>query len=346
MGQRTASSPLLTKEGKGEVSASVLLQWVKIEMANNHTDLPEEKHNEGHADYRCGFVTVVGKPNVGKSTLINLYVGHKIAIISEKPQTTRRTIRGILTRQDAQVIFEDTPGIHRPTHALGKFMVRAAVETIGEADVVVFMVDGSRLPSSEDEDIGEILHERAKGPLLLAMNKMDLLKREHVKEVTEAYWSLVNYSDWMRISATRGENTEKLLNMIVERLPPGPALFPDDDISDQPMQMLASELIREQVLRNTRQEIPHVVAVSIDDWEDRSATLTFIGASVWVEKDSQKGILIGERGAMLKKIGQAARKEVEAWLGHQVYLELTVKVREKWRRDERMLKELGYAVET
>jgi GTP-binding protein Era len=310
-------------------------------MADEH-----ETSKEPSTEFRCGFVAVVGKPNVGKSTLINLYVGHKIAIISDKPQTTRRVIRGILTREDAQVIFEDTPGIHRPTHALGKLMVRAAVETVGEADVVVFLVDGSRLPSTEDEEIGEILRERSKGPVLLAMNKMDLLKREHVQEVTEAYWSLVEYADWMRISATRGDNTDRLLEMIVERLPRGPALFPVDDVSDQPMQMLASELIREQVLRNTRQEIPHVVAVSLDEWEDRSGKLTFIGASIWVEKASQKGIIIGERGVMLKKIGQAARKEVEAWLGHQVYLELTVKVREKWRRDERLLKELGYAVET
>jgi GTP-binding protein Era len=310
-------------------------------MADENKDIQEPS-----PEFRCGFVAVVGKPNVGKSTLINLYVGHKIAITSDKPQTTRRTIRGILTREDAQVIFEDTPGIHRPTHALGKLMVRAAVETVGEADVVVLLVDGSRLPSSEDEEIGEILRERSKGPVLLAMNKMDLLKREHVQEVTEAYWSLVDYADWMRISATRGDNTDRLLEMIVERLPRGPALFPVDDVSDQPMQMLASELIREQVLRNTRQEIPHVVAVSLDEWEDRSDKLTFIGASVWVEKASQKGILIGERGAMLKKIGQAARKEVEAWLGHKVYLELTVKVHEKWRRDERLLKELGYTIGT
>jgi GTPase len=315
-------------------------------MPYQETELLEARREDEHADHRCGFVAVVGKPNVGKSTLVNLYVGHKIAIVSDKPQTTRRPIRGILTRPDAQVIFEDTPGIHRPTHALGKLMVRAAVETVAEADVVLFLVDGSRLPTKEDEEIGEILRGRAKGPVLLAMNKMDLLTREHVQQVTEAYWSLVEYADWMRISATRGENTDKLLDMVVERLPIGPAMFPEEDLSDQPMQMLASELIREQVLRNTRQEIPHVVAVSLDDWEDRSSTLTYIGASIWVEKASQKGILIGERGAMLKKIGQTARKEVEAWLGHQVYLELTVKVREKWRRDERLLRELGYGTET
>ncbi len=296
-------------------------------------------------EYRSGLVAVVGKPNVGKSSLINLYVGHKIAITSDKPQTTRRPIRGILTRPDCQIVFVDTPGIHRPMHALGKYMVRSAVEVLDGVDVVVFLVDGSKMPTAEDEEIAEMLRERAEAPVLLAMNKMDLLKREHVKEVTEAYWGLVDYADWMRIAATRKENTDKLLDMIVERLPPGPPLFPEEEITDQPLQLLASELIREQVLRSTRQEIPHAVAVSVDDWEDRSDKLTYIAASIWVERDSQKGIIIGEHGAMLKRVGQAARQEIEGWLGHQVYLDLTVKVREKWRRDERLLRELGYTLE-
>lgn len=306
-------------------------------MTSQEKNLPTEQ-----SAHRAGFVAVIGKPNVGKSTLINLYVGHKIAITSEKPQTTRRPLRAILSRPDAQIVFLDTPGIHRPVHALGKFMVRAAVETLDGVDVVVFLVDGSRMPSREDEEIAEILRQRAHAPILLALNKMDLLKREHVKEVTEAYWELVSYADWMRLSATRAENTDKLLEMILARLPVGPALFPEDELTDQPMQSLASELIREQVLRNTRQEIPHAVAVSVEEWEDRSENLTYIAASIWVEKDSQKGILIGGRGAMLKKIGQAARQEIEKWVDHQVYLELTVKVREKWKRDDRLLNELGY----
>ena len=312
---------------------------------DEHLELEPQAAQPEKPAGRAGFVSVVGKPNVGKSTLINLYVGHKIAITSEKPQTTRRALRGILTRPDAQVVFVDTPGIHRPLHALGKFMVRSAIETVDQVDVIVFVVDGSRMPSSEDEEIAEILRERTQAPILLAMNKMDLLKRENVKEVTEAYWSLVDYTDWMRISATHAENTDKLLDMIVERLPPGPPLFPEDEITDQPMQALAAELIREQILLNTRQEIPHAAAVSIDEWQDRSEKLTYIAASVWVEKESQKGIVIGERGAMLKKIGQGARQQIEEWLEHQVYLDLTVKVREKWRRDERLLEELGYTRE-
>ena len=305
----------------------------------------EEQIEAQEKEHKSGFAAIVGKPNVGKSTLVNLYVGHKVAITSDKPQTTRRVIRGILTRPDAQVIFVDTPGIHRPMHALGKFMVRSAVETLDDVDVVVFLVDGSRMPSSEDEEIAELLNERTTAPILLALNKMDLLKRERVGEVTEAYWSLVKYADWMRISATRSENIDKLLNMIVERLPAGPPLFPEDEITDQPMQSLASELIREQILKNTRQEIPHAVAVSIEEWEERSENLTYIAASVWVEKQSQKAIVIGERGAMLKRIGQAAREEIEAWVGHQIYLDITVKVREEWRRDERLLRELGYVRE-
>lgn len=291
--------------------------------------------------YRAGFVAIIGRPNVGKSTLLNLYVGAKIAIISDKPQTTRRVVRGILTRSNAQIVFVDTPGIHRPLHALGKYMVRAAVDTLDAVDVIVFLADGSRLPTREDEDIAELLNERVTKPVLLALNKMDLLQRERVGEITQAFFDLVRHVDWMRISATRAENTDKLLDLIIRYLPVGPPLFPEDQITDLPMQFLAAELVREKLLQNTRQEVPHAIAVTIEDWEERSPALTFIAATIWVEKESQKAIVIGERGQMLKKVGQAARKEIEDWLGHQVYLELHVKVREKWRRDERTLKELG-----
>ncbi len=312
-----------------------------MEQESGQVEQPSEQSAPA-PEHKSGFVGVVGKPNVGKSTLINLYVGAKIAITSDKPQTTRHIVRGIMTRPDVQAIFVDTPGIHRPMHALGKYMVRSAVEVLDDVDVVVFLVDGSRMPSQEDEEIGGLLRERVKAPVLLALNKMDLLKRDMVGEVTEAYWSLVDYSDWMRISATKRENTGKLLDMIVERLPAGPPLFPEDEITDQPMQGLAAELIREKILLNTRQEIPHAVAVVVDEWEDRSEILTYIAASIWVERQSQKSIIIGEHGQMLKRIGQAAREEIEEWVGHQVYLDVTVKVREKWRRDERLLRELGY----
>ncbi len=297
--------------------------------------------NETFPNHKSGFVAVVGKPNVGKSTLINDYVGEKIAIVSPKPQTTRRVVRGILTRPDAQVIFVDTPGIHKPVHRLGRVMVESATNVVNEVDVVVLVVDGSRMPTDEDKQIGHLLDDRTSAPVLLALNKMDLLKPDAVGAVTEAYWAIVKHADWMRISATRKENLDKLLDQILARLPDGPELFPPDQVTDQPLQVLASELIREQVLLNTRQEIPHSIAVSIDDWEDRRPDLTHIGATIYVERDSQKAIIIGARGAMLKTIGAQARKEIEDWVGHQVYLELWVKVWSKWREREASLRELG-----
>ncbi len=290
---------------------------------------------------KSGFVAVIGKPNVGKSTLVNAYVGAKIAIVSPKPQTTRRVIRGILTRDDAQIVFVDTPGIHAPRHKLGSVMVESAIGALESVDVVVFLTDGSRLPTIEDTRIGRLLDERCRAPVLLALNKMDLLKPQDVGAVTQADWKLCRHADWMRISATRGENLDKLLTQIRARLPEGPAYFPADQVTDQNLQILTSEIIREKVLLNTRQEVPHSVAVAIGEWSEERADLTRIGATIYVEKESQKGIVIGARGAMLKQIGQAARQEIEAWLGHQVFLELWVRVRARWREREQDLRELG-----
>jgi GTP-binding protein Era len=296
-------------------------------------------------NHKSGFVAVVGKPNVGKSTLINTYVGEKITIVSDKPQTTRRIIRGILTRPDAQIIFVDTPGIFKPIHKLGSAMVQAATHVLNEVDVVVFVGDGSRMPSEEDKHIGELLNRRCHVPVLLALNKMDLLKPDNIQSVTEAFWAIVKHADWMRVSATRNQNLDKLLDQVLQRLPEGPQLFSPDQVTDQPLQVMAAELIREQVLIHTRQEVPHSIAVAIDEWEERSPTLTHIGATVYVERDSQKGIMIGSRGAMLKKIGQSARTAIEGWVGHQVYLELWVKVWDKWRDQESSVRELGYGVQ-
>lgn len=302
------------------------------------------------AGHKSGFVAVVGKPNVGKSTLVNAYVGAKVAIVSNKPQTTRRLIRGIVTRADAQVVFVDTPGIHRigsrrRAPLLNRSMVEAATHAIDDVDVVVFLTDGSRLPGEEDAHIGRLLDERCRAPVLLAMNKMDLLKPGDVQAVTEAHWALARHADWMRVSATRGENIDRLLDQIIERLSEGPELYPSDQVTDQNLQALASELIREQVLRRTRQEVPHSVAVAIEQWDERSATMTHISATVYVERDSQKAILIGSGGAMLKEIGQGARAEIESWVGHQVYLELWVKVWAGWREREASLRELGLGPE-
>ncbi len=297
--------------------------------------------NQVAPNHKSGFVAIIGKPNVGKSTLVNYYVGEKVAIVSPKPQTTRRAIRGILTRDDAQIVFVDTPGIHKPEHKLGRMMVESATRAINDVDIVVFVVDGSRMPNAEDVRIGRMLNERCTAPVLLALNKMDLLKPIAVQTITEAFWALVNHADWMRISATRADNCDKLLAQITARLPEGPELYPADQITDQNLQAMTAELIREQVLRETREEIPHSVAVAIEQWEDRSETLSHITATIYVERDSQKGILIGAHGGMLKQIGQAARVEIEKLVGHQIYLELWVKVWTKWRENEGSLRELG-----
>ncbi|HIC93231.1 MAG TPA: GTPase Era [Anaerolineae bacterium] len=294
--------------------------------------------------HRSGFVAVIGKPNVGKSTLMNVYLGQKVAIVSEKPQTTRWRIRGILTRPDAQIIFVDTPGIHQPKHKLGEFMVETATRAIPDADVILFVVDVSEMPTAEDEQIARLIEEHGRAPVILALNKADLLPPERVIPHTDAYFKLVKHEDWMLVSATRGDNLDKLLDMIVAHLPEGPRYYPEDQITDQPVRTIAAELVREQVLHFTHQEVPHAVAVVVEDFKERGPNLTYISATIYVEKDSQKGIVIGKEGRMLKRIGQAARREIEALLGTKVYLDLWVKVRKKWRKKEEELRRLGYAL--
>jgi GTP-binding protein Era len=295
-------------------------------------------------DHRSGFVAVIGKPNVGKSTLINAWLGQKIAIVSPKPQTTRHRLRGILTRPDAQIIFVDTPGIHQPRHKLGEFMVETATKSIPDADVILFMVDVSEMPTAEDEQIARLIEEQGQSPVVLVLNKADLLPPENVQPHSNAYFELVKHDTWMMISATRGDNRDKLLDMVVARLPKGPRYYPPDQLTDQNMRFIAAELIREQVLRFLHQEVPHSVAVVVEEWKQRREDLTYIGANIFVEKDSQKGILIGQGGRMLKRIGRAAREEIARLVGNRVYLELWVKVREKWRKDEDELRRLGYAL--
>ncbi len=302
--------------------------------------LPEELP----PDYRSGYVAVVGKPNVGKSTLINAYVGQKVSIISDKPQTTRRRILGIRTTREAQIIFVDTPGIHRPLHKLGEYMVETALRTIPDADLVLFMVDLSEPPSPEDHDIAARLREVAQVPVILVLNKMDLLRPDEVDARTSGYFALGDFPLWVKISATRGDNRDRLLSMIIERLSHGPQYFPADQFTDQSERAIAAELIREQALRFLQQEVPHSINVALDEWKRRRSDLTYIGATIYVEKESQKGIVIGAGGSMLKRIGQAARAELERFVGHQVFLDLWVKVQERWRRDESALRYFGYTV--
>jgi len=295
-------------------------------------------------DHRSGFVAVIGKPNVGKSTLMNAYLGQKVAIVSDKPQTTRRRLLGILTRPDAQIIFVDTPGIHRPRHKLGQFMVQTATRAIPDADEILFVVDVSTMPDDEDRQIAALIAEREHIPVILALNKMDLLPPHKVQLHTSVYLDLVRHDDWMMISATRGDNLDDLLERIVAHLPVGPRYYPEDQITDQTVRAIAAELIREQVLRFTHQEVPHAVAVLVDEFKERSADMTYIHATIIVERESQKRILLGEGGRMIKRISTAARREIEQLVGTRVYLELWVKVWKKWRKDEANLRRLGYAL--
>jgi GTP-binding protein Era len=300
-------------------------------------------------DHRSGFVAVVGKPNVGKSTLMNAYLGHKIAIVSPKPQTTRNRLLGILTlkreqgdRADAQIIFVDTPGIHRPLHKLGEYMVETAVESIPDADVVLFLVDVSHPPSDEDRQIADILRKQCRESVLLVLNKADVRPAEKLAPLVEAYQALGEFDNWLLVSALRGDNRDQLLDMIIKHLPLGPRFYPEEQITDQQLRFMAAELVREQVLRHLRQEVPHSVAVVVQDFKERSEELTYISANIFVERDTQKAIILGQRGTMIKRIGQDARREIEELLGTRVFLELWVKVKKKWRKNEQELWRMGY----
>jgi len=293
-------------------------------------------------DHRSGFVAVVGRPSVGKSTLVNAFVGQKVAIVSDKPQTTRNRILGIVTRPDAQVIFVDTPGMHQPLHKLGERMLKTAREAVPDADVVLFVVDASVPPTEGDRLAAGFLGLGRHAPVLLVLNKMDRLRPDRVQAHVDAYRALGQFADWMMVSATRTDNLDKLLAMVLDRLPPGPRYYPEGQVTDVQERFIAAELVREQVLRLLRQEVPHAVAVVVDEFKERRPGLTYIVATVYVEKDSQKGIVIGSGGGMLKKIGQAARAEIEHMLEGKVFLELHVKVRPKWRRDDAALHEVGY----
>jgi GTP-binding protein Era len=293
------------------------------------------------ADHRSGFVAVVGRPSVGKSTLVNALVGQKVAIVSRKPQTTRNRILGILTREDAQIVFVDTPGIHQPLHKLGEYMVKTAEKAVPDADLVLFVVDATMMPTKEDRQVAQLL-SRSGSPTIVVLNKMDSLPADKVRPHTEAYLALGHYVDLMMISALRCQNLDKLLAMVVAHLPPGPRYFPSGQVTDLTERFIASELVREQVLRLLQQEVPYAIAVVVEEFAERRPGLAHIAATIYVEKDSQKGIVIGRGGKMLKEIGTSARQEIELMLGTQVFLELWVKVRPKWRSDEAALRKVGY----
>jgi GTP-binding protein Era len=282
----------------------------------------------------------VGRPSVGKSTILNAYLGEKIAIVSPRPQTTRHRILGVLTRPEAQVIFLDTPGWHRPEHALGRSMVEAAKGVIEEADLLVTVIDARAGLTREDDQVFARVRQ-AKRPALLAINKVDAVKKPLLLPLLETCAKSGLFAESIPVSALTGEQMDVLLEHVIRRLPEGPRWYEPDQRTDQTTGQRIAEFIREQVLLATRQEVPHAVAVLIEQVEEQAA-LTRIEATVLVEREGQKAIVIGRGGAMLKRIGQEARREIERLLGRQVYLGLWVKVAPGWRSDQRMLQELGY----
>jgi GTP-binding protein Era len=295
--------------------------------------------------FRSGFVAVVGRPNVGKSTLLNALLGQKIAIVSPRPQTTRRKQLGILTTAEAQIIFVDTPGIHRPQQALDDYMQSVAANAIADADAILWVTDISEPPTEADKRIaGLIAQSASKTPTLMAFNKSDQLKPAQVVPHTDAFRALLPNAEWMLTSAARGDNLEKIVPLLVAHLPEGPLYYAEDDITDTQLRDLAAELIREAALNLLRDEVPHGVAVEIEEFKEPPGKAAHISAVIYVERDSHKGIVIGKKGAMLKQIGERARKEIEAQLDGPIFLQLHVKVREGWRGDERAVKRFGYDV--
>ncbi len=291
---------------------------------------------------KSGFVTIIGRPNVGKSTLLNIFVGEKVAIVSSKPQTTRNRITGIKTLPEGQIVFIDTPGIHYINKPLNEYMVRQAISTLKEVDLILFMIEP--MPSrTEDEDAILRALQDVKTPVFLLINKIDLVKKSELLPIMDEYSRLYPFKEIIPISCLKMDGIDLLLEKILEYLPEGEPYFPEDMITDLPERFLVAELIREKVFELTRQEVPYSTAVVVDQFkEDPEKGIIHIMASIYVEKDSQKGIIIGKRGRMLKEIGTRAREEIERLLGSKVFLELWVGVRKEWTRDRRRLKEFGY----
>ncbi|MEW6173477.1 MAG: GTPase Era [Bacillota bacterium] len=320
-------------------------------------------------DHRSGFVSIIGRPNVGKSTLLNRLVGSKVAIISDKPQTTRHRIQGVLTLPDAQVIFLDTPGIHKPRHQLGQYMVKVALNTLREVEIILFLIEANAVFGPGDEYILERL-KSAKTPVILCINKIDLVSKESLLPLIADLQQKHSFNAIVPLSALSGENTDRLMQVLLSHLPPGPRYYPPEAVTDQPEKVVVGELIREKILHLTREEVPHGVTVIVEEMDLRSGSkikdggceqgfkrrtddalrppsseVLFIRAVIYTERDSHKGIIVGRKGQMLKSIGQLAREEIEALFGSRVYLDLWVKVKPNWRRNEAFLGHFGYQQE-
>lgn len=292
-------------------------------------------------NFHSGFVAILGRPNVGKSTFLNRVVGQKIAIMSDKAQTTRNKIQGIYTEDDAQIVFIDTPGIHKPHSRLGDFMVESALSTLNEVDAVLFMVNATQKRGRGDDFIIERL-KNVKKPIYLVINKIDQIHPDKLLQIMDDYRNTLDYAEVFPISALEGNNCPELIESLVNTLPEGPQYYPTDQITDHPERFIAGELIREKVLELTREEVPHSVAVVVDRIHREDDEKVLVQATIVVERNSQKGIIIGKGGKMLKQIGVKARKDIELMLGDKVYLELWVKVQPNWKDRQVDLQALGY----
>ena len=293
-------------------------------------------------NYRSGFVALIGRPNVGKSTLMNHLIGQKIAITSEKPQTTRNRIQTVYTDERGQIIFLDTPGIHKAKNKLGEYMVNVAVGTLSEVDVVLWLVEPSTFIGVGERHIAELLG-KVKTPVILVINKIDTVKnQEDILKFMEAYRGLCEFAEIVPVSALKDQNTDKMTDILFQYLPYGPQYYDEDTVTDQPMRQIAAELIREKALRMLSDEIPHGIAVTIEKMSERKDGMFDIEATIICERDSHKGIIIGKGGVMLKRIGTAARQEIENLMGARVNLKLWVKVRKEWRDSELYMKNYGY----
>ncbi|HWR38101.1 MAG TPA: GTPase Era [Patescibacteria group bacterium] len=293
------------------------------------------------SQHKSGFVAVIGRPNVGKSTLMNSLIGQKVAIMSDKPQTTRNKILGVLTLPDSQILFIDTPGIHKPKHKLGEYMVRAAENTLREVDVVIFVIDATAELGPGDRYILDGL-AKIKTPVILAINKIDKLQKSQLLPIIEKYSALHTFAATIPISALDKTNLEGLVTEIKTYLEPGPQYYPEDMITDQPERLVIAELIREKVLLMTQEEIPHAILVDIEEITTRKNDDLFIRAVIYVERESQKGIVIGAGGHLLKEVGKLARSDIETLLGSKVYLDLWVKVKKDWRNKDGVLRNFGF----
>ena len=295
------------------------------------------------SDFKSGFVTLIGRPNVGKSTLMNHLIGQKIAITSNNPQTTRNRIQTVLTMEEGQIVFVDTPGIHKAKNKLGEYMVNVAQQTLNDVDVVLWLVEPTTFIGAGEQHIAKQLG-RVNTPVILVINKIDSVKKEEILTAISAYKDIYDFAEIVPVSARSGENTEELLKVIMKYLPYGPQFYSEDTITDQPERQIVAELIREKALHCLQEEIPHGIAVAIDQMKKKNKVM-HIDATIICERDSHKGIIIGKQGSMLKKIGSTARYEIEKMLDTQVNLKLWVKVKKDWRDSEFLMKNFGYREE-